>query len=79
MAATSRFVTFGRCVVPGMEKLVAGICACMAILAAVCYTHFFMTVHAADVISCFQSNFVAVIQSIVSINFVKIFSFEPLT
>jgi putative intracellular protease/amidase len=60
-----------------MEKLVAGICTGMAILAAVRYTHFRMAVHAADVIRCFQPHLISMKQGIVSINFVKIFSFEP--
>ena len=79
MPAACGFVTLGRRIVPGMEELVAGICADMAILAAVCYAHFLMTVHATDVKSCFQPHFVAVKQSVVSINSVKIFSFKPVT
>ena len=71
-------ITLGRRVVPGMEKFVAIICARMAILTAVRYTHFLVTVHTANVIRSFQANLIAVKQSIVSINFVEIFSFEPI-
>jgi hypothetical protein len=60
-----------------MEKLVPGIGAGMAILTAVRDTHFRMTGHAAEMIRSFQSDFVPVIQGVVSVNSVKVFSFEP--
>ena len=78
MPAAFGFVTFGRRILPGMEKPVTRLSAGMAILAAVGRTHFLVASHAADVIRSLEPDFITVIQSSVSIDTIEIFSFEPL-